>query len=363
MMKRLCGLLASGAVVVAAGLLTAQDRTNPNIQSEGGKVKPGQTSDQNASEGGTSAQGQRGTGTTQRGQSGQTRQGQTQRGQQGQQGAGMSEAVDQYIATCLINKNQGEIELSKLAQQRAESQEVKQFAAKMIEDHTKFVQQLQTAQGENQGAAGHQRGTQSGSKRTNRPGQPAAGSNESGSDSRDAGSQRSDSKSDRSDSNADSQDSASGSQNSAKDSSDTRDQSTRIRLGQGTRSNAAAGAANAGSDSIPVQTLISVDNDIHERVMQAMRQELEQKQGREFDKAFMGAQCHMHLQMVSALEALQTHVSQDLQQTIRQGAETSKQHLTQAKQVKEQMEGQSGAAKKDRDDKTSRKESQKSQKQ
>jgi len=351
MLKRLCGFLASGAVVVAAGLLSAQDRTNPNIQSEGGKVKPGQTSDRNESDGATSTQNQRGTGTTQRGQSqtGSSRAGQSHRGQQS---AGMSESVDQYIATCLTNKNQGEIELSKLAQQRAESQEVKQFAAQMVKDHTAFVEKLRTAQGDNQGAAGQhgqrsgQSGTstQSGSSRTNRLGQSGAGS------SSESGSQGSSSQG--SGSSASSQNSSS-QNSSSNDASDTRNQSTRIRLGQGTRSNAAAGAS---SDSIPVQTLVSVDNDIHERVMQAMKQELEQKQGREFDKAFMGAQCQMHLVMVNTLEALQNHVSQDLQQTLRQGAETSKQHLTQAKQIKEQIEGKSGAAQtnKERDDKTSR---------
>jgi len=367
-MMKLCSLLASGAVVVAAGLLTAQERTNPNIQSGSSVVKPGQTSTQNSTESGSSAQGRTGTGTgSATSQRGQSRLGQSQRGQS-HQGAGMSESVDQYVATCLINKNQGEIELSKLAQQRAESQEVKQFAAQMIKDHTDFVQKLRTAQGE-QGTAGQsgqrsgQSGiNQSGSSRSTREGSAGSGSSSnndssnsgSGSSSQrsgsNAGSRASGSNSatetERSSSSA--QNSTSGSQGSANDSSDTRNQSSRIRLGQGIRTAAA-------SDSIPVQTLVSIDNDVHERVQQAMRQELEQKQGREFDKAFMGAQCHMHLGMQASLEALQSHVSQDLQQTLRQGAETTKQHLTHAKQIKEQIEGKSGAqTTQQRDEKTSR---------
>ena len=72
--------------------------------------------------------------------------GQGQRGQLGDQG------LVRWIAA----GNEAEIRVNENAQQKAQNEQVKQFAQKMVEEHTKLGQQLQqaAAQGGQQGAAG-----------------------------------------------------------------------------------------------------------------------------------------------------------------------------------------------------------------
>jgi len=54
-----------------------------------------------------------------------------------------SKETDGYLATWLVVDNNNEIELAKLAQQKATNPEVKAFAQKLIADHGAIVQQLQ----------------------------------------------------------------------------------------------------------------------------------------------------------------------------------------------------------------------------
>src|SRR2546423_10194592 len=54
---------------------------------------------------------------------------------------GPSQAIDHYLANCLLGKNQSEVQLSELAKEKSENAEVKQFAQKMIDDHRKLIEQ------------------------------------------------------------------------------------------------------------------------------------------------------------------------------------------------------------------------------
>ena len=77
-------------------------------------------------------------------QPGQLQPGQQRIGQQpvqpGQPGQiarqGQGSLADQQVAACLYGENSNEIEIAKLAESKAQSQEVKQFAQQMIRDHT-----------------------------------------------------------------------------------------------------------------------------------------------------------------------------------------------------------------------------------
>jgi hypothetical protein len=55
---------------------------------------------------------------------------------------GTGHDLSHYMTKCLIVGNEGEIALAKIAKQRATDPELKQFAQKMIEDHTAFVNKL-----------------------------------------------------------------------------------------------------------------------------------------------------------------------------------------------------------------------------
>src|SRR5690606_15775903 len=50
--------------------------------------------------------------------------------------------VQDYIVACTKLSNKNEVELARLAEQKAENQEVKAFASKMIKDHTAFLEKL-----------------------------------------------------------------------------------------------------------------------------------------------------------------------------------------------------------------------------
>src|SRR5262245_42526394 len=51
--------------------------------------------------------------------------------------------VERYLATCLLGKNKSEIELSKIALDKSQNQQVREFAQMLIDDHTQAVQKLQ----------------------------------------------------------------------------------------------------------------------------------------------------------------------------------------------------------------------------
>jgi putative membrane protein len=53
-----------------------------------------------------------------------------------------SEQVDRQLANCLLIKNQAEIEANKFGAERAESDEVRQFAQQMVRDHEELAQEL-----------------------------------------------------------------------------------------------------------------------------------------------------------------------------------------------------------------------------
>ncbi len=57
--------------------------------------------------------------------------------------AGQDQNLDQVFAACLLTANKGEVELGKLAAQRATDRDVKAFAEQMVSDHSKEVEKLQ----------------------------------------------------------------------------------------------------------------------------------------------------------------------------------------------------------------------------
>ncbi len=54
--------------------------------------------------------------------------------------------VDLFLIPCLINANNGEVTLANIATQRAQSNEVKEFAQQMIKDHSAGAKQFEQLQ-------------------------------------------------------------------------------------------------------------------------------------------------------------------------------------------------------------------------
>jgi predicted outer membrane protein len=70
-----------------------------------------------------------------------------QRGQVGQPGrlaaTGQGSDINTFIASCLLIGNQEEVALAQIATQRAENDQVKQFAQMLVDDHQQTVEKLQ----------------------------------------------------------------------------------------------------------------------------------------------------------------------------------------------------------------------------
>jgi len=58
--------------------------------------------------------------------------------------------LDRQLATCLLTKNKGEVELGELALERAKDRDVKEFAQQMAKDHRQMVDKLEHVVGSQQ---------------------------------------------------------------------------------------------------------------------------------------------------------------------------------------------------------------------
>jgi predicted outer membrane protein len=207
-----------------------------------------------------------------------------------------SQEVEKYLANCLVMKNQGEIELAQLAQERAQNPEVKQFAQKMVQDHSKFAQHLQQLTG---GA--------SGAGRT--PGATTPG-----------GARQFDAQANASDSTQ-----LPGSPGARQPN--TQDLNENV-----------VGTAQLQPQSGGLQQLAQIERQIAERCKQAIREDLEQKSGAEFDKAYVGTQIGAHIHMLAALEVIGQQGQGQLAQLAQQAQPTVQQHLDHAKQLIQQLD-------------------------
>jgi len=147
-MRKLCaGWMI--AVSLSCGVTLAQNTQQPAQPGSTGQVRPGQAApgQQTIQPGQVRQQTQPGQPqSVQPGQALQSSQQLTQRqGQQGQQGQGSRS--DQEIAACVYGEASNEIEIAKLAQQKAQSDEVRQFAEQMVKEHSPGAQEMQQLAG------------------------------------------------------------------------------------------------------------------------------------------------------------------------------------------------------------------------
>ena len=194
---------------------------------------------------------------------------------------GQNQEVEQFLAACLLAKNGAEVELSQFAEEQSQNPEVKKFAQMMIQDHQKMIQQLEQLAG-SQGNASRQ------ADRSNNA------------FSTDARNQRS------GDSTVDS---------------------------RTTRTNQSSPGSNAA-----IQQLAQIERQIVERQTQAIRDDLQQKSGVEFDKCFVGGAIVAHVNMIAALQVIEQQGQGQLAQAAKQARPVAEQHLEHAKQLMKQLE-------------------------
>jgi predicted outer membrane protein len=207
--------------------------------------------------------------------------GNSQQGQAGQ--------LDQQIAACLLLGNQEEVVLAQLAQSRAQSEEVKQFAQHMMEQHQQAIAKIEQA------------APQVASLGLDLT--ASAGNNATGTRS----------------ANARGTTGAAGQNNQA---------------GQTTAAGVEASGAQQGAGN---HQALEMAKDIKQQCLQLTQQALSEKQGAEFDKAYMGQQVAAHMSMLAELRGSQKYAGQQLRPIIQEGEQMAQQHLTQAKEIMEQL--------------------------
>lgn len=214
---------------------------------------------------------------------------------------GQRENHDAFLAEWLILDNENEIEVAKLAMQKATSEDVKQFAQKMIADHEKLNDALRPFTG---GQAQREEGAQRTSAATNNqtPQQaqgntvPRAGQSEP----------------------------------------------VRRTVARVTEQGEIPGQAPAlgAGQGRPQGGMLGLKRELADQCLASALQELDRKSGKEFDECYIGMQIGAHMYVVDAMTVFQRHASPELKQTIAAGEQAAQGHLQMAKNImKQQSQG------------------------
>lgn len=216
---------------------------------------------------------------------------------------------DAFLATWVLTMNNNEVSLSQLAQQKAQNAEVKAFAQKMVSDHQGAAQKLQPFAGTSGISSGSIGGaTGPGGERvsgTNPTGRPTEGAAQTPTGSGQTG-----------------------------------------RPVEGGQTGRPVEASSGGTDSTGNFNHIAVVQEVGRQCLASSQKELEQKQGLEFDRCYMGMAVGMHMGMNDLLTVFQNHASGELKTALADAQRTVQQHLEEAKQIAKRLEGASlGAGK------------------
>ncbi len=204
-----------------------------------------------------------------------------------------SGTMDQLLAHWVAGGNHAEITLSKIAEQRTKNPAVKQFAARMVEDHSAFLDKLQRFTGAEDAA-----------DQTNRASSAA--------------------KTDKA---------------VTRNENQTADDVARAR-----NSAFVENATAEHRSDVTAHDLMRIKHQIGKQCLAMAERDLEQAQGAEFDKCYVGTQIGMHMEMLATLEVLKTKAPGELGQLFADGERTTQEHLQMAKNLIHQLEGESSAA-------------------
>ncbi len=190
-----------------------------------------------------------------------------------------AQQLQQHAAACLLIGNQEEIALSQFGEGRAESEEVQDFAREMIKEHTKFVSKLRKYTPQQ---ASFELSVKADPPVSDKP--------------------------------------------LAKKAEES------VRAGEAT----AAKQAVVSSTSLMDQLLTTKRDKAHE-CLTITKECLSEHKGSDFDKAFMGAQVSAHISMLAELRALKGKTTGEFADLVKEGEESTKEHLDHAKKVMEEL--------------------------
>lgn len=194
--------------------------------------------------------------------------------------------LNREIAVWILLGNEEEVALGQFAESRAQHPEVKKFAQQMVEHHRQVIQKVQQAAPE---TVDHNLQLKS----TTNPRGAAS--------------------------------------------------TTPLSETAGVRT-ASAETPVAGQPADHNQQGVQLAQAIKQECLNLTEQELAQKQGVEFDKAYIGQQIGAHMGMLAQLRGSRQFASGELKPLIDEGEKMTQQHLDQAKQLMAQLKDKQGAS-------------------
>lgn len=192
--------------------------------------------------------------------------------------------LDKFIATCLLIGNQEEVALAQEAVQRAQNENVKQFAQMLVDDHQKAIQKLQQHAKQGMSLDGASDVTVSAQ--------------------------------------------ADGSNQYAANQSPTAQQYTANR----------ADLDRDMADSGTVDKILKMHQQAAQECLSMTKSMMQEKQGAEFDKAFAGSQIGAHVGMLAKLKASSQNASPELAAIIQESEQSVQKHLEHAKMLCKELE-------------------------
>lgn len=90
--------------------------------------------------------------------------------------------------------------------------------------------------------------------------------------------------------------------------------------------------------------LIRLKQQLGQQCLASAQQELEQKEGAEFDKCYIGLQIAKHMEMLDTLKVFSRYASPQLDQVIEEAEQVAQDHLDKAKEMIKEHEGKGSAS-------------------
>jgi predicted outer membrane protein len=233
-------------------------------------------------------------------------------------GAGRTD-LDHYLVKVLVKANQDEIEMGKLAQQRSQNAEVKQLATQMVQDHTRFLSQLESLK-KGEAGANPQAGTQPQTQRStafrgNIPGESA---------------------------NSVNQQQAQPLRN-PQVAQQPGGNNAQPRIG-GKRMHRGEQFAGMGGDHGTAGQFAKIMEEVDRNMQQSLVRDLSSKPGAQFDRCFLTSQLFSHMWVAEALKTFERDATPQLKPVLQEGVQATEQHLTHIKMLLAKAENEPAAA-------------------
>ncbi|MFZ5831637.1 MAG: DUF4142 domain-containing protein [Planctomycetota bacterium] len=278
-------------------------------------------------------------------QAGQDRTRQAWTSQQGQEGQ-----LDHCLARLFISKNECEVKLAQLGVEKARDEQVREFATRLVRDHQQLIDKLQPLAGMSDQAGGHSGAARSGDQPYSDSATGAARSEGRTGTETDQplgqGQQRP---------QATGSSTPSGTAETGRSTSDATSDAARRTAADAARGAAARQdtghatesrhmAVDASAERIArmgrggtAQQLVGLIDRVHAQMIDTLTQGLQQKDGAEFDLAFMRHQVFGHLAARDALSVIKPAASGQLQQVLGEAEQMVGEHLRQAQMIEQRL--------------------------